>query len=53
MATAPTLPLLSVDEYLATSYEQDIEYVDGVLVEKGTPTVPHQLLSLILCLYFR
>src|SRR3954449_10186683 len=53
MATAPTLPLVSVDEYLTTSYEQDVEYADGVLVDKGMPTVPHQLLSLILCLYFR
>jgi hypothetical protein len=26
MASAPTLPLISVDEYLSTSYEPDVEY---------------------------
>jgi Uma2 family endonuclease len=48
MATAPTVPLVSVDEYLSTSYEPDVEFVDGVLVEEGMPTAFHQLLSAIL-----
>jgi Uma2 family endonuclease len=52
MATAPTLPLVSVDEYLNTSYEQDVEFVDGRLVEKGMPTIFHQLLSAILLRWF-
>ena len=52
MATAPTTPLVSVDEYLNTSYEQDVEFVDGRLVEKGMPTVFHQLLSAILLRWF-
>lgn len=52
MTTAPVLPYVSVDEYLNTSYEPDMEYVDGVLVEKGTPTVPHNLLERILLFWF-
>jgi Uma2 family endonuclease len=52
MASAPTLPVVSVDEYLATSYHPDVEYVDGTLVEKGMPTVPHNLLERILLFWF-
>ena len=52
MATAPTPPLVSVDEYLNTSYEQDVEFVDGRLVGKGMPTAFHQLLSAILLRWF-
>lgn len=53
MATAPTMPVVSVDEYLNTSYSPDVEFVDGQLVEKGTPTRFHQLLSAILLEWFR
>jgi Uma2 family endonuclease len=53
MASAPTLPFISVDEYLSTSYHPDVEYVDGVLVERGMPTMFHALLQVILCNYFR
>jgi Uma2 family endonuclease len=42
---APTYPLVPVDEYLNTSYEHDMEYVDGVLVERGMPTYRHGLLQ--------
>src|SRR5436189_4031329 len=52
MATAPTTPLVSVDEYLNTSYEQDMEFVDGMLVEKGMPTIPHNLLERLLLFWF-
>jgi Uma2 family endonuclease len=52
MASAPTLPLVSVDEYLNTSYEHDMEYVDGVLVERGMPTIAHSLLQRLLLLWF-
>jgi Uma2 family endonuclease len=52
MATAPTLPLVPVDEYLNTSYEQDFEFVDGVLIEKGVPTIYHQMLSAVLLRWF-
>lgn len=53
MTTAPATSLVSVDEYLNTSYEQDVEFVDGRLVEKGMPTPLHQLLSAILIGWFR
>jgi Uma2 family endonuclease len=52
MATAPTVPLVSVDEYLNSSYEHDMEYVDGVLVERGMPTIPHSLLQKLILLWF-
>lgn len=35
--------LVSVDEYLNTSYEPDMEYVDGVLVERNVGELPHSL----------
>jgi Uma2 family endonuclease len=52
MASAPTLPLVSVDEYLNTSYQPDLEYVDGVLVERGIPTLAHSLLQRLLMNWF-
>jgi Uma2 family endonuclease len=52
MATAPTLPLVSVDEYLNSSYEYDMEFVDGLLVERSMPTVFHSLLQAILIRWF-
>jgi Uma2 family endonuclease len=53
MAVVPTITLVSADEYLNSSYRPDVEYVDGVLVERGVPTVSHGLLQLILGEYFR
>jgi Uma2 family endonuclease len=47
MATAPTIPTVPVDDYLNTSYHPDVEYVDGVLVERGMPTPAHGALQLI------
>jgi hypothetical protein len=32
-------PVVSVDEYLTSSYRPDMEYVDGVLVKRGEPTI--------------
>lgn len=52
MATAPTVALVSVDDYLNTTYRPDVEYVDGLLVEKGMLTEFHQLLSAILLRWF-
>ena len=43
MAVAPIPPLVSVDEYLNSSYSPDKEYVDGVLVERGMSTIAHSL----------
>jgi len=47
------MPLVSVDEYLSTAYRPDVEYVDGVLVERGMPTAFHALLRGLLFLHFR
>ena len=35
MAALPNSTLVSVEEYLNTSYDPDVEYVDGVLVERN------------------
>jgi Uma2 family endonuclease len=53
MPIAPTLPLVSVDNYLESSYRPDVEYVDGYLVERSAPTYLHSLLQAILIAYFR
>lgn len=45
MASVPTSPLVPIEEYLNTSYEHDVEYVDGVLVERSLPTPAHGLLQ--------
>jgi Uma2 family endonuclease len=42
---APNSPLVPVEEYLNTSYEHDVEYVDGVLVERSMPAYRHGLLQ--------
>lgn len=52
MATAPVVRHVSLDEYLNTSYERDMEYVDGVLTKRGMPTVAHSLLQRLLMLWF-
>jgi len=43
---------MGVDEYLNSSFRRDIEYVDGVLVERGMPTIAHSVLQMILIYYF-
>jgi len=40
-ATAVSLPFLTVDEYLHTSYEPDADYVDGVLEERNPGEMDH------------
>src|SRR4051812_6546936 len=40
MAAAPTVPPVSVDEYMNTSYRPDVEFVDGVLVERHPYCLP-------------
>ena len=49
MATAT---LISSDEYLNTSYAPDLEFVDGVLVRKGTGEQPHGKLIAIVTSFF-
>lgn len=52
MATAPTPPLVSVEEYLNTSYpDGDREYLDGVVVERHVGTPSHSALQKILIVH--
>jgi Uma2 family endonuclease len=53
MAALPNPPLIPVDDYLSSSYHPDMEYVDGVLVERSMPTVLHGLFQALLAGYFR
>jgi len=45
--------LVSLEEYLKTSYSPDQEYRDGVLVERNVGEKAHALLQLALGSYFR
>ena len=47
------MPRVPVEEYLNTSYEHDVEFVDGVLVERGMPTPAHATLPLIVGSHLR
>jgi Uma2 family endonuclease len=51
MAALPDAPVIPVDEYLNSSYRPDLEYVDGLLVERGVPTILHSLLQMLLIQY--
>jgi Uma2 family endonuclease len=53
MAVMHIAPAVSVDEYLDSSYHPDMEYVDGVLVERGMPTIAHGFLQMMLGAYLR
>jgi len=43
--------LISLEEYLHTSYSPDVEYLDGVLVERNVGDHPHALLQTALAAY--
>lgn len=45
MATEPNSPLVSAEEYLNTSYDPDVEFVDGVLVERNVGDWLHSLVQ--------
>ena len=51
MATAPTLPAVSVEEYLRTEYEPNCEYIDGILVSKPLPDRIHARLQALITAY--
>ena len=53
MAANPSPPLVTVEEYLATSYHPDVEYVDGVLEKRSRPTEMHGVFQALLTAYFR
>lgn len=53
MATASALPkLISMEEYLASSYEPDLEFVDGVLEEKNMGEWDHSFLQAVITAWF-
>jgi hypothetical protein len=43
VAVAATIPRISAEEYINSGYHPDMEYVDGVLVERDVPTISHVL----------
>jgi Uma2 family endonuclease len=43
---------ISLDEYLSTTYEPDMEFVDGLLVERNVGTQRHSLLQSLVIIYF-
>ena len=50
MATAP--PLLSIEEYLRTSYHPDADYVDGEIEERNLGEFEHARLQLLIGAFF-
>jgi Uma2 family endonuclease len=53
MATQPSAErLVSVDEYLSTSYDPDCEYDEGVVVERNLGEIEHAYLQALLATLF-
>ena len=50
-STAPT-GLVTIEEYLATSYEPDVEFVEGVLEEKPMGEWDHSILQSAIAAWF-
>lgn len=49
----PSRTLVSVDEYLRTSYDPDCDYVDGEIVERNVGELDHSDLQGEIITYFR
>jgi Uma2 family endonuclease len=49
----PSRTLVSVDEYLHTSYHPDCDYVDGAIVERNVGELDHSDLQAEIVVYFR
>jgi len=49
----PSRTLVSVDEYLHTSYDPDCDYVDGEIVERNVGELDHSDLQAEIITYFR
>lgn len=45
MAALPDSSLVSLEEYLSTSYDPDVEFVDGVLLERNVGDWLHSLVQ--------
>lgn len=50
---AETRTAVSMEEYLATSYHPDVEYIDGQLKEKPVTGFPHGVVQVLLGQWFR
>jgi Uma2 family endonuclease len=50
MATTPAL--LSIDEYLRTSYKPDVDFVDGEIEERNVGTYDHAKIQLLIATLF-
>ncbi len=44
--------LISMREYLSTSYDPDCDYVDGVVVERNVGEFDHSRLHMVISAYF-
>ncbi len=53
MAAHPIPDLLTLDEYLRSSFHPDLEFVDDHVEEKHRGTIPHSLLQAELAFWFR
>jgi Uma2 family endonuclease len=51
--TMPRATLVSIEEYLSSSYEPDCDYVDGVLEERNLGEYDHSNLQAALVTYLR
>ncbi len=53
MAAHAVHPALTIDEYLSTSFEHDMEFIDGELKEKPMPGMLHGRVQMLLGIWFR
>lgn len=53
MAAAPTVPFVTVEEYLHTVYKPDVDYVDGQIEERNLGEYDHSDIQSILTAIFR
>jgi len=47
-----TTPLVAIEDYLATNYEPDCEYVDGVIEERNLGEYDHARLQTMIAVWF-
>ena len=52
MKSAMATTLVSISDYLATTYRPDAEYIDGVIVERNLGEYEHSSLQAALILFF-
>jgi hypothetical protein len=52
MATAATSAFIPIETYLHTSYEPDVEYVDGELEERNVGEFDHSMIQRAILFWF-